>query len=648
MDSKTTHLNAEMPGRCHLVPGSRGSMLRAAVSGLLSLCCCMAVTLRAQIPAPRVTASRDSVYLLDSVVVQAEGFVPFSTRTRVLTTLPRELIVSAPVTSVQDLLRYLPGADLRNRGGQGVQADLNILGGTFDQTRLYINGIDFTDPQTGHHSLNIPLLPSQIRRAEVLQSPQALNLVTTRKGGSEEGFSAQVGLTGGSHGTLEAFGQLSYAGFQLGGGYNRSDGYTPNTDYEIGQFFATAGFEPARNHSLFLQAGFQGKKFGAQSFYTPKFPEQYEETALFLSSLSYRYTGGRVKTEVALYQRTHLDEFRLFRHEAPEWYAGHNYHRNELLGGRAALSYDWSSRHVSSLGGEIRYEHILSSNLGLPMETPRGKYKKEIGRVVPSLFVKHVIALPRLRLTGEADWWNKLFLWSLSGAYDPAPGWQITLHSGSSARNPTFTDLFYQSPTQEGNSGLLPEQFILSSLGVGYRPAARPFGAHLRLFHRYGYRIIDWVRRSNEEQWQAANLTQVRSLGVEAGVSYGPLRLEYTGLVVRKEADDLHSLYATDYLQHKVILSGLHRLRRGYSLFWDLSWHKRAGTYLDAENAETPYTPFTLLNLRLQKEFRLSEGRYLRLFALAGNLFNLRYSDIGGIPQPGFTFKAGLTFSFAK
>jgi iron complex outermembrane receptor protein len=38
---------------------------------------------------------------------------------------------------------------------------------------VMINGVNFSDPQTGHHSLNIPVDITQIERVEVLHGPGA-------------------------------------------------------------------------------------------------------------------------------------------------------------------------------------------------------------------------------------------------------------------------------------------------------------------------------------------------------------------------------------------------------------------------------------------------------------------------------------------
>ena len=61
------------------------------------------------------------------------------------------------VHSLGDLVAMLPGTDLRTRGGNDVQGDLAMHGGTFDQIVLLINGVNLTDAQTGHHLLDMPV-----------------------------------------------------------------------------------------------------------------------------------------------------------------------------------------------------------------------------------------------------------------------------------------------------------------------------------------------------------------------------------------------------------------------------------------------------------------------------------------------------------
>ena len=62
-----------------------------------------------------------------------------------------EEIINSPANNVAELLQQVAGIDIRRRGASGMQADLYIRGGGFDQTLLLIDGIKVEDPQTGHH-----------------------------------------------------------------------------------------------------------------------------------------------------------------------------------------------------------------------------------------------------------------------------------------------------------------------------------------------------------------------------------------------------------------------------------------------------------------------------------------------------------------
>ena len=49
-----------------------------------------------------------------------------------------------------------------------------MRGGTFDQVLILLNGVNVTDAQTGHYSLNLPVSVDLIERIEILQGTSAL------------------------------------------------------------------------------------------------------------------------------------------------------------------------------------------------------------------------------------------------------------------------------------------------------------------------------------------------------------------------------------------------------------------------------------------------------------------------------------------
>ena len=86
--------------------------------------------------------SQSKEYKTDDVVVTAgRTAISFSDLNRDVTVIYADEIKNTAVRSVQDLLQYTSGVDLKQRGIDGVQADVSSRGGTFEQTLILINGI---------------------------------------------------------------------------------------------------------------------------------------------------------------------------------------------------------------------------------------------------------------------------------------------------------------------------------------------------------------------------------------------------------------------------------------------------------------------------------------------------------------------------
>ena len=101
----------------------------------------------------------DSVKELDISEITVTGNILPPTRTAVLPIpiLDRTDAAVAPLQTIEAALRLSPSVDVRERGSKGVQADISIRGGSFDQTLIMLNGVDFTDARTGHQSHSLPI-----------------------------------------------------------------------------------------------------------------------------------------------------------------------------------------------------------------------------------------------------------------------------------------------------------------------------------------------------------------------------------------------------------------------------------------------------------------------------------------------------------
>ena len=94
---------------------------------------------------------------LDTVIIHENRIqASFGKQNRNMQVMDRKQIATLPVKSTAELLAYVAGADFRQRGPNGTQADISIDGSTFDQVLVLVNGVKMSDPQTGHHMMNLP------------------------------------------------------------------------------------------------------------------------------------------------------------------------------------------------------------------------------------------------------------------------------------------------------------------------------------------------------------------------------------------------------------------------------------------------------------------------------------------------------------
>ena len=221
---------------------------------------------------------------------------------------------------------------------------------------------------------------------------------------------------------------------------------------------------------------------------------------------------------------------------------------------------------------------------------------------------------------------------------------------------PTFTDLYYKSPTNEGNVGLKPEQTSTFKVGADFT------GSWLSLsvvgIYRRGTDMIDWVMYSADDIYHSTAF-KLSNYQLTAQARANLLRLLPGQQVLRAASvsyfynrqhrhDDTpiyQSNYALDYLRHKVMASLEHSIFSSFSATWYLRWQEREGTHLEyhgAEAVQRANRPYCLLDLKL----RWTKPTY-DVYASFENLTSHRYYDIGTVPQPGFTFLIGANYRFA-
>ncbi|MDR0688120.1 MAG: TonB-dependent receptor [Prevotellaceae bacterium] len=661
--------------KSYAVFNSLGKQIKIGVLAMsLSL-----VTLDAQRASAQATAAQASEreqetdpVPIGEVTITGDKALAIAEPARVVATISRSDIERAAVQNIQDLLRYVDGLDVRTRGGNNVQADISLRGGTFDQTVVLLNGVNITDPQTGHHSLNIPINLEEVQRIEVLQGPGAWTMGAVTYSGAiniitrlANQTGATAGLIQGMHGyrSSHAAGTFSANGLRTAASASKSksDGYAANTDFDVDNVYAQLRYATPKSGIVSGQFGYQNKDFGANNFYSPKYPYQYEHTRTFLSSLRYSLERGSWGASATLYHRQHQDRYELFHINPPTWYTGHNYHRTDMAGALVQLT-RISKLGTTTAGVSYRYEHIYSNTLGEPMQQPlavkdesgdNALYTKEKAREHFSASLQHSFRLQKFHATlgvmgaGNNDFGVRAYVGG-NAAYDLSPAWQLSAAAGNDYRLPTFTDLYYNVGDQRGNPRLKPEEAVTGELALRYR--YRSWRAAASGFYRYGYNIINWRFNPTDSLWHSQNITNVATSGVHLYVEYAPQKLllqkvaaGYTYLYVTPSGQQETASYVVEQLSHRLTATLQHGVWSRLAASWQLQYQQRAGRYQPfdvsaGKYAEaTAFKPFWLCDLKIYWE----EERY-SIFVAATNLFNNLYLDFGNIPQPGRWVKVGL------
>ena len=95
--------------------------------------------------------------------------LPFSEDNRNMIIIDSTFLENSSAKNLSEILQQVIGLDIRRRGNDGIQSDLYIRGGSFDQTLLLVNGIKVEDSQTGHHQMNLSVPIELIDKIEILK-----------------------------------------------------------------------------------------------------------------------------------------------------------------------------------------------------------------------------------------------------------------------------------------------------------------------------------------------------------------------------------------------------------------------------------------------------------------------------------------------
>ena len=626
------------------------------------------------------TVTNKQVMLDEVSVTGTRAPLTVSQQARMVTVLSREDIQAAPVQSVNDLLKYAVGVDVRQKGALGALTDVSIRGGNSEQITVLLNGINICDAQTAHNTFDFPVDISEIERIEVLEGPAgrvygtssllgAINIVTKTPPSSS--LSARV--EGGSYGYLAAGARANIAqgrwNNQLSGSFTRSDGYLRNkanrlnADYKTSKAFYQGNYNDSQI-AVRWHAGMSVKDFGANTFYAAKYDDQFEHTFKTFTALQAENKQGKFHIRPSIYWNRSMDRFELFR-GAPQKYA-YNYHRTDVYGVNLNAYFDWSLGRTA-FGAELRHEELVSTNLGEKLERPHHihgtdrNYTNGINRTNLQFVLEHNIILSRFTLSAgviavknsQADMNMRVYP-GIDASYRMGNAWKVYASYNTSLRMPSFTELFYSVGGHKADKHLKPEE--LSALEAGLKYNAHGISGKTSIFYNQQKNLIDWISdgtldANGSPLWKSVNFGRINVVGVEASLRFDwrtlmpsqrflkQFSLAYCYLNQNeKEHKGITSKYVLEYVKNKMVANLQLNLWRNLDLGLNYRLLHRMGGYIDTNNQRHNYATYGILDTRLS----WNTGKWTA-FAAANNLLNRTYVDYGNVPQPGTWITAGVS-----
>jgi len=575
--------------------------------------------------------------------------LPFSENSRTIHVITKEEIKNSPATNVSELLQQVAGIDIRRRGVSGIQADLYIRGGTFDQTLLLIDGFKVEDPQTGHHTMNMAIPIDVIERIEIIKGAAsriygqnaftgAINIVTKKVTKNQRSRKIGAGSFGQRNASLTIQQSSEKSSFITHYSRQSSNGYRHNTDFNNNNNFIKGNFQ-IKNLPINMIASFNERKFGANGFYaSPEAIDQYEETQASLLGASTEIRNESLVIKPKIYWKRNQDMY-IYLRQDPSVYR--NLHITNKIGFELNGAKE-SNVGITGFGIDLAYVSIASNNLG------------NRDRTMINIFIEHQFKLlkdkldvtPGIALNYFSDFnFNDNYKNNFFRNFLAYPGIDIGYkinknlraysNIGYTYRVPTYTDLYYSSPTTIGNEKLIPEKALSEEIGIRY--FKNNLSLSFVLFNRKAKDLIDYVKSIESDPWQASNIRELNTSGAEASLGikiYGNNKKNhYINLGYSYLKDDLmpseiqYSRYVINSLKHHVTSN------------INIALTKKLSSSIIYKYAErTSGNNYSVVDIKAQLVFKKFD-----FSIMVNNVFETEYYETNLVPMPGRSY----LFSFA-
>ena len=592
--------------------------------------------------------SLEEVTVVSSPRIELELFESSKT----VQVVSKEEIINNPANNVAELLQQVAGIDIRRRGTSGMQADLYIRGGGFDQTLLLIDGIKVEDPQTGHHTMNMALPIEVIERIEIIKGAAsriygqnaftgAINIITSKVAEDMVSIKLEAGSYEQQNASVTISKKIQDQSVLFHYSNNSSEGHKYNTDYKNENYFLKNSFQ-IKGQLINMISSFNERKFGANGFYaSPEAIDQYEETQASLLGFSTKIVKENLIIKPKLYWKRNQDMYVYLRHN-PAVYR--NLHISNKVGFEVNGSYK-SELGSTGFGLDVSSVKLSSNNLGNRNRTmvnlfleQQVKFADEKIDLTPGVAFSYFSDVST-NMNYQSNFFRNFFAYpGLDIGYQINDDIKLYSNIGYTYRVPTYTDLYYTSPTTIGNDNLNPEKALTKEFGARFDRDG--LNINFVVFNRDASDVIDYVKNIESAPWEAFNIREINTTGYEVDLSYD----FYLGAFLKQSINIGYTNIKDDLKQTDFSFSryALNSLKNHITTSYSFEIKKNLNSSIVYKYAERSFEEnYSVMDLKLNyslKNYKIS--------ITGNNLFDAIYSETNLVEMPGRNILVGLNVKF--
>jgi vitamin B12 transporter len=568
-----------------------------------------------------------------------------------ITVISEEEIQRKQQRTLPDALRDVPGLNVVQNGGPGGATSVFIRGTNSNQTKVFIDGIDATDPATGTFNFE-HILTWDIERVEVVRGPQSglygadaiggvINIIT-KKGTGLAQFAGS--LEGGTFGTFNQNARASTAAerynFYFDFAHFRSSD-TPVTpsdlmppgrsvqgdSYDNKTFSGRFGANLTDNFDIGVVTRYihTSLRYTGDDFLGPENLKSTEaDEQLFTRGTAHLVSFDGVLDQTVGFAHTKFNQrdfdpnpptpvpsfFNGDRQKA-DWRADVKLTPGQILTFRAEHQRDEITTPVAEITDNAGMVQLQSSIGGRFFNAVSVRYDSyDTFGAQPTFRIAPTFQIPetRSRLKGSV---------------------------GTGFKAPTLAELFQNFPSFNffGNPNLKPETSTGHDLGFEQTYLEK----RVQLGATYFHNDIDNLITINDTGTSFQNVGKATTYGVESFLSYTPweplrLRADYTFLIAKNDITDQELLRRP---KHKASLDAAWHVMEAAVLSATLLY---VGPWVDVNRAATMSgvrtNGYTLVNLAGSYDL----GNGLTAYARIDNLLDRHYQDPLGFRGRGLAF----------